>query len=65
MERMVCFVVRESGSVLDEGHIMKHLRDELGAYKSPDRVVFCSAIPRTPTNKVKLAELQALAREHL
>jgi len=65
VEKMVCFVVREVGHALEEGAVMGHLRAELGDAKSPDRVVFCASIPRTPTNKVKIAELQAQAREHL
>jgi long-chain acyl-CoA synthetase len=63
-ERIVCFIVRERDT-LGEARVMEHLRAEVGDAKSPDRVVFCESIPRTATNKVKIAELQALALERV
>jgi acyl-coenzyme A synthetase/AMP-(fatty) acid ligase len=55
--------VRANGNFPTEAQVMEYFRAEVGAFKSPDRVVFCEAIPRTATNKVKIGEIQAIARE--
>jgi acyl-CoA synthetase (AMP-forming)/AMP-acid ligase II len=64
LERIVAFVVRAEPS-LDERAVRDHLVREVGAAKLPDVIVFCDAIPRTATRKVKIAALQALAEAHL
>jgi long-chain acyl-CoA synthetase len=61
-ERIVSFIVRADGAWLDAAGVLDYLRTRISAQKLPDTVIFGPAIPRTATNKVRLAELQHQAQ---
>jgi long-chain acyl-CoA synthetase len=64
-EKIVTFVVVEAGQQLECAAIMSYARELVGEAKLPDVVTFCERIPRTPSNKVRMAELKARAQELL
>jgi acyl-CoA synthetase (AMP-forming)/AMP-acid ligase II len=41
-----------------EAQVIEHCRRELASYKKPTRVLFVDDVPRTPSLKVKRAELR-------
>jgi acyl transferase domain-containing protein/acyl-CoA synthetase (AMP-forming)/AMP-acid ligase II/thioesterase domain-containing protein/aryl carrier-like protein len=56
-EEVVAFVVRTEPS-LTEARIIDHCRHHLDPRKAPSRVSFVDALPRTPSGKVLVRELQ-------
>lgn len=64
-DRIACFVVPDGGGPAGRREIMEYLRENLGAYKCPDVIIFEAAIPRTATNKVKVGELQQRAKGYV
>lgn len=61
MEKIVTFIVKQPGSSLDGTAVLAFLRSRISAAKLPDRVLFRDSIPRTATQKVRLAQLHAEA----
>lgn len=59
-ERIAAFVVPRDGVTASEFEIRKFVENQLGRLRVPDLVIFRDSIPRTPTNKVKIRELQEL-----
>jgi long-chain acyl-CoA synthetase len=59
-EKIAAFVVPREGANVTDFEIRSFVEDQLGRLRTPDLVVFRAAIPRTPTNKVKIRELQDL-----
>lgn len=57
-ERVASVVVLASGSGIQIAQIEQWLAERVGPLKSPDLVLLSDMIPRTPTNKVKVMELQ-------
>jgi acyl-CoA synthetase (AMP-forming)/AMP-acid ligase II len=62
-EKITTFVVTREGITLTKDGVLDYLRTIVGAAKCPDRVEFCGAIPRTASNKVRVAELRTRAEE--
>jgi long-chain acyl-CoA synthetase len=60
-ERVACFVVPEQRGLLSVVEVQSYIRDRAGDLKCPDVVIFLDKIPRTPTNKTKIRELQQIA----
>jgi acyl-CoA synthetase (AMP-forming)/AMP-acid ligase II len=59
-EKIAAFVVPREGANVTDFEIRSFVEDQLGRLRTPDLVVFRTTIPRTPTNKVKIRELQEL-----
>jgi acyl-CoA synthetase (AMP-forming)/AMP-acid ligase II len=59
-EKIAAFVVPREGAAITDFEIRRFVEDQLGRLRAPDLVVFSATIPRTPTNKVKIRELQSL-----
>ncbi len=57
-ERVRAFVVKRSGTELDEGAIKAFVRERLSGAKVPRDFVFLDALPRNPTGKVLKRELR-------
>jgi fatty-acyl-CoA synthase len=57
-ERPITFIVLYPGQSLSEAKILSHCRNRLAAFKVPDRVIFASALPRSPSGKVLKRELR-------
>ena len=51
-ERVRAFVVKKSGSNLDEGMLKTFARERLAEPKVPRDYVFIEILPRNPTGKV-------------
>lgn len=62
-ERVRAFVVRRSGSSVDEGALKAFAREKLAGPKVPRDFVFLDALPRNPTGKVLKRELRQLGTE--
>lgn len=59
LDQVACFIVKESDNSNLTEEFLKHIMIEhLGKLKCPDRIIFVEEIPRTATNKVKIAQLQ-------
>lgn len=58
-ERVRAFVVKRSGSELDEGLLKVYARERLAGPKVPRDFVFLESLPRNPTGKVLKRELRA------
>jgi len=58
----VAFVVRASGSTIDQEQLLQLFEGRLAAYKHPRHVAFVDALPRTAIGKVQKKSLRALAR---
>jgi acyl-CoA synthetase (AMP-forming)/AMP-acid ligase II len=56
-KRLRAFVVRTSGSGLDEAGVKAWVKDNLARYKVPREVVFLDELPRNATGKVLKREL--------
>jgi fatty-acyl-CoA synthase len=56
-KRLRAFVVRTSGSGLDEAAVKAWVKDNLARYKVPRDVVFLDELPRNATGKVLKREL--------
>ena len=65
IEKIACFVVLDHDHPLRADEIMQFLKERVGKSKCPDAIIFHDAIPRTATNKVKIGELQHLAKEYV
>ncbi len=59
-ERVKAFVVRRSGTSLDEGALKLWCRERLAGPKVPREFAFIDVLPRNPTGKVLKRELRAL-----
>jgi len=57
-EAIKVFVVRQPGASLTEEQVMKHMHDNLTAYKCPRYVEFRNELPLTPVGKVLRRELR-------
>lgn len=57
-ERVRAFVVKRSGSELDEGLLKVYARERLAGPKVPRDFVFLESLPRNPTGKVLKRELR-------
>lgn len=57
-EAIVAFVVPETGAALDAEAVRRHCRALASAYKVPDRIELCAALPLTETGKVFRRELK-------
>lgn len=58
-ERPVAYVIRASGSTLDEETLIGFAREKLAGYKVPRTIVFPQDLPRTSTGKVQKNVLRA------
>ncbi len=56
-QRLKAFVVRSSGSGLDEEAVKRHVKENLAGYKVPREVAFLDELPRNATGKVVKREL--------
>lgn len=65
VDKIACFIVLNEERPANSREIMSFLKENLGGSKCPDVILFRDSIPRTATNKVKLAELQERAKEYL
>lgn len=61
-EEVISFVVPRLPREASLGELVAHAEAQLGAMMRPDRLVLCETIPRTASHKVRIGELQALAR---
>jgi fatty-acyl-CoA synthase len=59
-ERVRAFVVKKSGSTLDEGTLKVFARERLAGPKVPRDYVFMEHLPRNPTGKVLKRELRGM-----
>jgi fatty-acyl-CoA synthase len=59
-ERVRAFVVRRTGSAVDEAALKLWCRERLAGPKVPRDFVFLDALPRNPTGKVLKRELRAI-----
>jgi fatty-acyl-CoA synthase len=59
-ERVRAFVVKKSGSTLDEGMLKVFARERLAGPKVPRDYVFIDALPRNPTGKVLKRDLREM-----
>jgi fatty-acyl-CoA synthase len=57
-ERVRAFVVRKTGTSVDEGTLKAFARERLAGPKVPREYVFIDALPRNPTGKVLKRELR-------
>ena len=56
----ICAEVQlKPGGELTEEELRRFLSDKLPAYMAPARIVFVSSFPRTPSGKIRLAEVEA------
>ncbi len=59
-ERVRAFIVKKSGSTLDEGMLKVFARERLAGPKVPRDYVFMERLPRNPTGKVLKRELREM-----
>ncbi|TLK51637.1 acyl--CoA ligase family protein [Glutamicibacter sp. V16R2B1] len=59
-ERPIAYVVRASGSQVDEAALIAHAREQLAGFKVPRTIVFPQDLPRTSTGKVQKNVLRTL-----
>ena len=59
-ERVRAFVVRRSGTTVDDGELKTFARERLSGAKVPRDYVFLDALPRNPTGKVLKRELRGM-----
>jgi acyl-CoA synthetase (AMP-forming)/AMP-acid ligase II len=64
-EKIACFIALDRQDRLSEAEIMSYIRTRMGDYKCPDVLIFKDEIPRTPTNKARIRDLQVMAHDHL
>jgi long-chain acyl-CoA synthetase len=57
-EQAIAFVVPNEGTKIDEGALLKFVREKLADYKVPKRVIISPALPRNATGKVLKTELR-------
>lgn len=62
-ERVVAYVVPESGRSLDEQELIDQCRTALASYKVPTRVLVVPGLPKTGTGKLHRRELRQQAPE--
>jgi fatty-acyl-CoA synthase len=62
-ERVRAFVVKKSGTSVDEGTLKTFARERLAGPKVPRDYVFIDALPRNPTGKVLKRELRGMGQE--
>jgi carnitine-CoA ligase len=63
-EEIKVFVVRVSGSEMTERKLIEYLIPRMPRYMVPRFVTFVSELPKTPTMKLKKAELRQATHEH-
>ena len=56
-EKGVACIVVVPGKILSEQTVAQHCLERLAKYKVPKHILFFTALPRTPTGKLKKAEL--------
>ena len=59
-QRLAAFVVRRTGSSLDEGAVLDHCRAHVSRHAVPREVHFVDELPRNATGKILARELRAL-----
>jgi len=59
------FVVKKDDLAFEVKDILSYLEQYVSKEKLPDFVIFCSSIPKTATNKVKIGELHQIALEKI
>jgi acyl-coenzyme A synthetase/AMP-(fatty) acid ligase len=66
-ESVVAVVVPRGDATIDEGELVRRLREELASYKVPRRLVFLSndEIPRTASEKIRKPQLAEVVRGRL
>ncbi len=64
-EAITAVVELASGTELDEGAIIEHVKGKLAAYKAPKRVLSIDTIGRAPNGKVDYKRLKAWAAEQV
>lgn len=57
-ELVTAIVVRRDGHALEESELRSHCADRLADFKVPRSVVWSRGLPRTPSGKIKKAELR-------
>jgi long-chain acyl-CoA synthetase len=62
-EAIVAFVVPITGTDLSERDVLRHCFEHLPKFKQPQHVRLISAIPRTPTGKIRRAALRQMLDE--
>ncbi len=63
-EKPFAFVIRRSGSALDEASVKRYALEHAPAYQHPRQVVFLDEFPLAGTDKVDRKALAELARSH-
>ncbi|MEO0652256.1 MAG: long-chain-fatty-acid--CoA ligase, partial [Planctomycetota bacterium] len=58
-ELPIAIVVREDGAEVRARALLAHARRELADFKVPKRIEWSAGLPRTPSGKIKKAELRA------
>jgi acyl-CoA synthetase (AMP-forming)/AMP-acid ligase II len=58
-QRLLAFVVRRPGSVVDEATLKDYVKRHLARYKVPREIRFLDELPRNPTGKVLKRELRS------
>jgi long-chain acyl-CoA synthetase len=62
-DKIAVFVVPQEAATVTDFEVKSFVEKQLGRLKSPDIVLLSAKIPRTPTNKVKIRELQDLLQQ--
>ena len=62
-QRIVAGIQAKPGCALSENDIKAFLADKVPSYMIPARIVFVTTFPRTPSGKIRLAEVEARFRE--
>jgi 3-oxocholest-4-en-26-oate---CoA ligase len=62
-ERVVAVVATSAGSEVTSEGLRALVRESLAGYKVPRSVILLPALPRTPTGKLELARVRAIAAE--
>lgn len=64
-EVAAAFIIRDEGATITETDIVENCRGRIASFKIPRRIFFVSALPMTPSGKVRKVELREQAREIL
>lgn len=62
-EAVTAFVVVKPGFAQDPDPIMEQLKDHLGGFQMPKRIVFVDEVPKTATGKLRKVELRLAYRD--
>jgi len=58
IEAVTAIVVIKDGAVLGEQQVISHCRSSMACFKAPKRVLFVSALPKSPSGKLLKRELR-------